>query len=428
MKSNLFAVLSRACCNIARDISNYVVNPKKDFSRNRKLPFVNIMRCLMLKGAEASGITLLNYFHASVDTPTESALIQQRHKLTPEAFSQTLKYFYSDTAKNNGLRILAVDGTSLEFSSNSKYSSKEYFVESKNFYQMHITAMFDLINQQYCDAVIQPIHQKNEFAAFTEMIIRQCDPNTLFVGDIGFCSYNNIANIIAKDGYFLLRCKDIHSKGIASNFNYPTDDEFDVDIDVAVVRTNKKISSSDRYIRRVGPNVQFDFLEPGSDESYNLSFRVVRFKLKTGNYECILTNLPREKYPPEEIKRLYNMRWGIETSFRHLKHAICLKYTSSYKPVFIMQEVWAALLMYNFTSFAINQSKHKKKRKFDYKANFSKALAICKQYISNFANKININIYAMIEKCLIPIRNNRCFERNKTDHARNPKGFTYRPQ
>ena len=38
----------------------------------------------------------------------------------------------------------------------------------------------------------------------------------------------------------------------------------------------------------------------------------------------ITTNLPKEDFPVEEIKKVYAMRWGIETSFRELKYAIGL--------------------------------------------------------------------------------------------------------
>ncbi|MFQ8955335.1 MAG: transposase [Mediterraneibacter gnavus] len=55
-----------------------------------------------------------------------------------------------------------------------------------------------------------------------------------------------------------------------------------------------------------------------------MNFRVVRFAISEDSYESIITNLPKEDFPVEEIKKVYAMRWGIETSFRELKYAIGL--------------------------------------------------------------------------------------------------------
>ena len=37
-------------------------------------------------------------------------------------------------------------------------------------------------------------------------------------------------------------------------------------------------------------------------------------------YQTIITNLDSVSFPPDELKKLYAMRWGIETSFRDLKY------------------------------------------------------------------------------------------------------------
>ena len=42
------------------------------------------------------------------------------------------------------------------------------------------------------------------------------------------------------------------------------------------------------------------------------------------------------------------MRWGIETSFRDLKHTLGLLHLHAKKVEFILQEVFAKLTMYNF--------------------------------------------------------------------------------
>lgn len=52
----------------------------------------------------------------------------------------------------------------------------------------------------------------------------------------------------------------------------------------------------------------FDYIEYGSYDTYELSFRILRFPISTSTYECIVTNLPRDEFPVERIKTLYNAR------------------------------------------------------------------------------------------------------------------------
>ena len=62
------------------------------------------------------------------------------------------------------------------------------------------------------------------------------------------------------------------------------------------------------YIRFVDQAAAFDYIEYGSYDTYELSFRILRFPISTSTYECIVTNLPRDEFPVERIKTLYNAR------------------------------------------------------------------------------------------------------------------------
>ena len=52
----------------------------------------------------------------------------------------------------------------------------------------------------------------------------------------------------------------------------------------------------------------------------------------------------------EEIKMLYGLRWGIETSFRELKHVLGAKNFHAKEREYIEMEIWARLILYNFCS------------------------------------------------------------------------------
>ena len=81
------------------------------------------------------------------------------------------------------------------------------------------------------------------------------------------------------------------------------------------------------------------------------------------------------------------MRWSIETSFRHLKYALALVYFHSVKRSFIIQEVYARMIIYNFTSLLTKcvpqKPKEAKERKWNYKISFEDAVHIAKAYLQH---------------------------------------------
>lgn len=95
-----------------------------------------------------------------------------------------------------------------------------------------------------------------------------------------------------------------------------------------------------------------------------MRLRMVRFLLDTGGYECIVTNLEREAFPPWRIRELYHLRWGIETSFRKLKYSLGLSQLHSKKAGYVEQEIYARVILYNFCeSVTPHVSTHQKKTK-----------------------------------------------------------------
>ena len=170
-------------------------------------------------------------------------------------------------------------------------------------------------------------------------------------------------------------------------------------------------------------HVHFPFLPADSSVFYPFSFRIVRFKISDDSTETLITNLDADTFPAEELKRLYHMRWGIETSFRQLKYTVGLSLFQSKKVEYITQEVFARLTMYNFceliTSHVVIQ---KKRRKYVYQTNFTAAVHICRQFLRGFVAPPRVE--ALIEQYVVPVRPGRSIPRK----AKNVKfnGFLYR--
>lgn len=430
---------SEAVSSVASDISRYVIHPEKDLSRAKKLPPDRLLSFLVSCGSSSTKIELLDFFDLDSNAPSASAFNQQRAKLKPEALEAVFQCFNASVQsdeKPSGYRFFAVDGSTFTFFSKPSFASEEYHVcsghSAKGFYSMHLNAFYDLQKHTYSDALIQPIHHKDEFAAFCEMVDRHHTPSTVkdvFIGDRGYCSYNNMAHVLEKGQYFLFRTKDIHSKGMVSNFEFPPADSFDIRVNVTLVRSHKKkISIKEGFYRRyVDGNATFDYLTYGSLDTYDLSFRIVRFPISEDTYECIVTNLPEDEFPMEQIKLIYFSRWGIESSFRKLKYTIGLSNFHAYKPEYIKQEIWAKLIAYNITETLINHTviEHGD-TKYEYKVNFSVAAHICRVFLRPSTEKDPIDVMSLLQNELIPIRNNRTYPHLQTAHFRKPRYFIYR--
>ena len=135
------------------------------------------------------------------------------------------------------------------------------------------------------------------------------------------------------------------------------------------------------------------------------------------------TNLDASAFPLHDIKRLYAMRWGIETSFRNLKHTLGLLHLHAKKVEFVLQEIFAKLTMYNFCEL-ITQSVviQQAQKTHTYKVNFSDAVHICRQF---FLGDVPPPILeAMLMRYISPIRPGRKDTRKLTQKS--SASFTYR--
>ena len=149
----------------------------------------------------------------------------------------------------------------------------------------------------------------------------------------------------------------------------------------------------------------------------------MRVEIAEGQYEILLTNLDRDSFPPYELKKLYAMRWGIETSFRTLKYNLGLIYFHSWKKNMVMQELFAGLALYNITSAITAETVFAEtEKKYPYKVNAARAVIICRKL---FLNRISTHVAEeLLSKSVVPIRTDRKFRRKNP--SRIAINFIYR--
>lgn len=410
--------------------------PGKDFSRTSKLGLQHLISVLLSMEGKSISNELLDYFECSKETPSASAFVQCRQKLLPEAMAFLFHEFTSSCAPDKtykGFRLLAVDGSDVQIPTNHDHAESLMLTrESSTPYNLlHLDAMYDLCSRLYLDVVVNGIREGNEQRALNSMVDRSAIKKAIIMADRGYESYNVFAHIQEKDWKFLIRIKD-GTGGIVSGVDLPETEEFDefFDIRLAFKQTNemKELFKDRNHYKKLKAAHEFDFLPKKNRKScpvapYHLPFRIVRVKINESLTETLITNLETDLFPPEELKRLYAMRWGIETSFRTLKYTIGLLHFHSKKVEFIRQEIYARLIMYNFSELTISHIIiQRKERKYAYKANFSIAVHICREYI--LGNVSPPNVEALITRIISPIRPGRNNPRNqsKTGYV----SFTYR--
>ena len=216
----------------------------------------------------------------------------------------------------------------------------------------------------------------NEHLALTAMADRSyITDKVILVADRGYESYNNIAHLEQKGWNYVICVRD---------------------------------------------KIGFRQAEAGN----HTSFRVVRLRIADNCYETLLTNLNPCEFPASVLKDVFRLRWGIETSFRELKYAVGLLNFHSKKVEYITQEVFAQLIMYNFsmmiTSSVIIQQKD---TKYAYQVNFTQAIHICVFYF-RCRNGTPPDVKALIRRYILPIRPGRSDRRNI--RYRSAVSFLYR--
>jgi hypothetical protein len=406
LKSKLDDLIINASLN-----PNFFKNPDSDFTRTRKLTFTSVFHSILTMGGNSLDYELLELFNFNNSTPSSSAFVQARDKILISAFSEVFSLF-SGSLNNHrlfrGFRLLAVDGTNLNIFRNPK--DIDSFVANKahhGYNSLNLSAIYDLLNHVYTDAVIQPANHNDERGALIEML-PNVDSKSIIIADRGYESYNLFAHIENINSKYVFRVKDINSNGILSGFNFPNE-EFDKEITVNISNFQRKSLKSLPNFKFSPQISRFDFSNT-LNPVYTLTFRVVRIKLESGKYESIITNLSYD-FSSCDIKELYHLRWGIETSFRHLKYAVGLANFHSKKRDSISQEIYARLILHNFCEAIIqNTVLHRVSTKHNYIINFARAVQICRKYLKTI-DAIPFNVEALISKYLSIVRKDRSFKR-----------------
>ena len=409
-------VFNRSIKMVCNNIACYCNDPVSDFTRKRKLTVETLIHFIIQMQSKSLNSELCEYFNDIDSLPTASALCQQRDKLDISAFQRIMHLFvnaFDDYKTWKGYHVLACDGSDVNIAYDEKdEDTKRQNGNDKPFSQLHINGLYDCINHVFWDTSIDTAAKTRECAALTEMIMKHDYPaNSIITADRGYGKYDLIACCIENNQKFLIRTKDINVySSILSNLNLP-DEEFDLDVTKILTRkqTNETKANKQKYTF-ISNKSEFNYF--GTKEFYKMNLRVVRFKITDDTYECLVTNLTRDEFDLNELKKMYHMRWDIETAFKVLKYIIGMMAFHSKKRHFIQQEIYAAILLHCLTNIITERIEvdQSDKRKHTYKVNLSTAVTNIRLWLRKLID--TEELIKRIKKYLAPIRPDRKYQRN----------------
>ena len=415
-------------------IAGYKKQDYPDFTRNRKLDMNTMIRFMLTMNGGSLNKEL---YEAGIEA-SPSAFVQQRKKLEISVFQSILEYYNllcNDEKKFKGYRVFAVDGTTvnLAYDETAETYMKPTKPDRKGFNQIHCTPLLDVINktfQSYCMIEPQKSHDDIGALLYNLNMIEDCiSEKTLIVGDRGFESYNTFARFIESSNLdFLIRVKQgINAMKAISQLPMK---ELDTDVEFTLTTTQTKADKENGNIY-INTHKKADKIYKSRarrwtyGSKYHMKLRVVRVKLNTGEYETLVTSLPREEITAEEIKELYHARWGVEVAFREIKYNLGLTLLSGRSQNFAEQQIYCSLIMSNFANRLIKNVAvdNAQDNIHEYVVNSKMATYLCKKFFRDpWAS--GKDLMEQIAKYTEPVRPDRQDERKIKPQSF--KGFVYR--
>ena len=171
----------------------------------------------------------------------------------------------------------------------------------------------------------------------------------------------------------------------------------------------------------------YNYYESGN----TIKVRFVNIELPTGEVETIMTNLESDIFSTEDINYIYQLRWGIETSYAYLKESMMITNISSSKDCIIKQEIYSQMMVYNIMQSITNDLENDIKQenyKHPMKINVNMAIGFVKRFLLKILleeneeerQKLSDLLFENILKNIVPIRKDRHYKRNNIHKNKHP--------
>ena len=376
----------------------------KDFTRNRKLSFsMNILLILSaLKHSIQTGIDqFLIDTDAVFDTYSKQAFSKGRQRILPEAFlelhKKSVEFFYNEADYETyfGHRVLAVDGSKINLPYNRElldiYGSQK---STNGLIQSLVSCLTDVMNNVIIDGIMAPFDSSERELAKQNITnsVNMLTDNDIILFDRGYPS-SELMQFLDKNGSkYIMRCDATFLGKILKTH-----------IENDFVTTHKFVKSG-----------------------ITLTFRVVRFPISDGTTEILVTNI-LDEFDIADFKQLYNLRWGIEKTYNCIKNKFELESFSGTKPICILQDFYANLMLYNALAMVMYENNKELAKKGDtetkyiYKTNENQAVNKIRENLIKAVvteneferDRLFTKIRKQLQKEVVPVRPNRICDNNR---------------
>jgi hypothetical protein len=390
----------------AEDFKNRSKKRAQDFTRERKMGFKNLVYFTLNMINESTQNALERYFAMKGEDAymTQQAFSLARQKIKWEAFRELFDYGVEVHYKNHaeeirrwkGFRVSAIDGIKLSLPNDKPLRA---FFGASGPGMVHSptaqgSALYDVLNDFVVDARIEPM-------AADERALAERHLNHL-QGMEGFEEWKEL--ILFDRGYPSIELiKGLRERKI----HY-------------VMRVREKYSTEIDGLGR-GDHL----IELGRGEE-KLQARVIKFPLKSGETETLITDIMDRAIGAKEFKELYYKRWAIETEYDVLKKKLEIENFSGRLVDNIRQDFYAAMILTNLAADfyaeaqeGVDRKQRDKKNKYRYQVNVNHEVGVLKdRLIKTLLEEDNKKrgemfdgVIALLQKRLIPIRPNRSIPR-----------------
>jgi hypothetical protein len=363
-------------------------NSQKDFSRTRKLPFEELVLCmlkLLRRNIQSEVSSFLNEVQGSLKSSlksiTSSAFVQSRKKLKPDLFfdlnNLIAKDYYLDNDEKvklyKGHRVLSVDGSTINLPVTEElkkmYGTFNNQKQTNDVIVARVSVLYDALNELVLDGKLVPFSQGE--VALSKEHFKYAQKGDLIIMDRAYPSFES-AWLMQRHGIeFLFRCKHTFSNQIKSFYE----------------------SGEQQAILEIKAKQNKSFKELPYKLESTIKVRMLRIELKSGEIEILMASLlDTIKYPLKEFAQLYFERWKVETFYNRFKNIIGVENFSGISNLFIQQEFNCALYMSNMQTILMEEAqieadKKYENRKYHYKINSSLSLGFIRERLVRIFSK-----------------------------------------
>jgi len=375
----------------------------EDFTRKRGMSFEELI-LYMLTSLKCSTASSLRRFFTSIGTSlciAQQSFSEARQKVKVDAFIDLFETTVTPMLEHgtntwHGYRVLAIDGSKIPLPADKKLLAHYGALgKDKTAPTAQASIVYDVLNDTIVDASIEPMTTDERTLAIKHLnAYIKLAPNgkKLVIFDRGYPSFELIELLESMGFTYVMRVKS----------------KFNKDIDAQ--------TKSDGYI----------WLKQGDNR---IHVRVIKFMLDSGEEETLITNITDKRLGKNVFKKLYFMRWPIETKYDEIKNKLQVENFSGLTIKAVMQDFYIIMLLSNAIAVAgwkaqsdIDEQRKDKDNKYNYHVNVNHAIgvfrnrfirAMLEEKPRKRAKEVKRILY-LLAKNPAPTRPNRSIPRNKS--------------